>query len=129
MSFIPYSTDDGHIPAWLYKPCGAITPKVGLALSYSSGKLGIASGKPEYICMREEGAAVTAGTMIPVIAVTDGIVFKTTNSAALTSVNDGTAVTIAANGLEVTATSTDGVATILGKSGTAVGSDVYVKFK
>ncbi|MGN0962527.1 MAG: hypothetical protein ACI4PP_03030 [Clostridia bacterium] len=129
MSFIPYSTDDGRVPAWEYRPCGAIQPKVGLALAYDSGKLAVATGKPEYICMRHEEAEVASGTVIPVIAVADSITFLTENTASLEAVNEGDAVTISSDGMAVTATTESGVATILRKSGDAVGSDVLVKFK
>lgn len=128
MSFIPYSTDDGRVPAWEYIPAGAITPKVGLALAYNAGKLAVATGKPEYICMREE-AAVASGTVIPVIAVSPGIVFQTQNTASLASVKEGEAVTLAADGMGITATTSSGVAKILKKHGDAVGSEILVKFE
>lgn len=129
MAFKIYMTDDGHVPAWEYLPAAAMTPKVGLALAFSSGKLAVATGKPEYICMRDEETAVTAGTIIPVIAVNPGITFATEATAALTAVNEGDAVTLASTGLGITATKTDGVATIVSKAGDAVGSEVLVKFK
>ena len=44
MAFMLHTTDDGHIPAWEYLPCSAITPKVGMALTQSSGKLAVATG-------------------------------------------------------------------------------------
>lgn len=131
MAFLIHSTDDGHVPAWEYLPASAITPKVGMALTMSSGKLALASGTtvPKYICMTERASALTAGDIIPVIAVTDDIVFGTENSAALTEAAIGTKVTLATDGLRVTATATDGVAEIVGLEGTAIGSVVKVRFR
>lgn len=77
MAFLPYSIDDGSTPPWQYLPAEAITPKIGLclALDGTSGQLEV-SEKPEYICMREEAAAVDAGTIIPVIKIDNDIVFE-----------------------------------------------------
>ena len=44
MAFLRHQTVDGSIPGILYMPCGAITPKVGMALKVASGNLAIASG-------------------------------------------------------------------------------------
>lgn len=131
MAFLIHSTDDGHVPAWEYLPASAITPKVGMALTMSSGKLALASGTtvPKYICMTERDSALTAGDIIPVIAVTDDIVFGTANSAEISEAAIGTKVTLASDGLRVTATATDGVAEIVGLEGTAVGSVVKVRFR
>ena len=129
--FIPSENSDGRVPPWLYLPCSAITPKIGMALIMSSGKLGIATGtnKPTYISMVEKDAAVTAGDIIPVIEVLPDQVFETTNSASLSSVNIGQKVTLhASNGLQVTATTSSGVAEIVAKDGDASGSRVLVKF-
>ena len=63
MAFLIHSVDDGHVPAWEYLPCAAITPKVGMALALSAGLLTTASGTtaPRYICMAERDAACAAG--------------------------------------------------------------------
>ena len=79
--------------------------------------------------MREEEAAVASGTVIPVIAVSPGIVFQTQNTASLASVKEGESVTLAADGMGITATTSSGVAKILKKHGDAVGSDILVKFE
>lgn len=131
LGFYPETVIDGHVPPWEYLPASAIQPKVGMALILSSGKLAIATGtnKPEFICMAEHPAAVTAGTIVPVIRVTPEILFKTSNSASLSGVNVGEKVTLhASSGMQVTATKTSGVAEIIAKSGDASGSDVYVRF-
>ena len=129
--FIPYSNEDGRVPPWEYLPCSAITPKLGMALVQSSGNLAIATGttKPTFISMVEKSAAVSAGTLIPVIRVLPDQVFETTNSASLSGVAVGSKVTLhASNGLQVTGTTTSGVATIAAKDGDAAGSRVLVRF-
>ena len=129
--FIPYQNEDGRVPPWEYLPCSAITPKLGMALYQSSGNLAIATGttKPTYISMVEEGAAVTAGDLIPVIRVQPDQVFECTNSASLSGVNIGAKVTLhASNGCQVTGTTSSGVAEIVAKDGDAAGSRVLVKF-
>lgn len=131
LGFYPETVIDGHVPPWEYLPASAIQPKVGMALILSSGKLAIATGtnKPEYICMADYAAAVTAGTIVPVIRVTPEILFRTSNSASLSGVNVGDKVTLhASSGMQVTATKTSGVAEIIAKSGDESGSDVYVRF-
>lgn len=130
--FLPHSIGDGHVPAFEYLPCGAITPKLGMALVQSSGNLAIATGtaKPAFVSMCERASACTAGDRIPVIRVTDDIVFRTTCSADFTSIHKGDKVTLhASNGLQVTATTTSGVATVVDAEGTASGSTVYVRFE
>ena len=129
--FIPHSIEDGHVPAFEYLPCSAITPKIGMALTVSSGNLAIATGttKPSYISMVEKDAACTAGDIIPVIRVTEDIIFEVTNSASLSGVGVGAKVTLhASNGLQITATTASGVAEIVNKSGDASGSRVLVRF-
>lgn len=129
MAFVPYQTADGHVPPWEYLPASAITPKVGLLCVLSSGKLAVAgaTAKPEFVCMQDRDAAVAAGTIIPVIRVTEDIIFATTNTAAFTSINIGDLVTTA-DGLQVTATKTNGVAEVVGFDDTAIGSEIKVKF-
>ena len=121
---------DGAVAPFEYLPCSAITPKNGMAMTLSGGKLAIASGttKPSYICVAERDAAVAAGEIIPVTRVDDQTIFKTQLSATGTALNLGDKVTIASDGLRVTATTTSGVAEIVGMDGTAVGDDVYVRF-
>lgn len=129
--FIPHSNEDGRVPPWKYLPCSAITPKIGMALTQSSGNLAIATGttKPTYISMEEADAAKTAGDLIPVIEVLPDQVFECTNSASLSGVNIGQKVTLhASNGLQITGTTTSGVATLVAKDGDAAGSRCLVKF-
>ena len=129
--FIPFTNEDGRAQPWQYLPCGAIKPSIGMALVQSSGNLAIATGtsKPAYISMFEAADTLTAGTLIPVTAVTEDQIYETTNSASLSGVSIGSKVTLhASNGCQVTGTTTSGVATIVAKDGDAAGSRVLVKF-
>lgn len=129
--FIPYSNNDGRKQPWEYLPCtGSTKPDIGLALVLSSGKLAKAGGttKPTYICMMEAPAALAEGTIIPVIAVQSDQIFECTNSASLSGVNIGQKVTLNSDGLQVTGTTTSGVAEIVDKDGDAAGSRVLIKF-
>lgn len=131
LAFKLYSTDDGRVPPVEYLPAGAIIPKAGMALTQSSGNLAIATGTtaPTYISMMDADAALTAGTMIPVIRVEPGMIFETSFSASASSVKLGNKVTLhASNGLQVTATTTDGVAEVVYMDGTASGSMCRVRF-
>lgn len=131
MAFLIHSTDDGYIPSFEYLPCSAITPKVGMALTQSGGNLVIAAGTnaPTYISMIEKEEACTAGELIPVIRVDKRIVFETSFSAAATSVSLGSKVTLhASSGMQVTATTTSGVAEVVYMDGTASGSMCRVRF-
>ena len=131
MAFLIHSTADGHQPPWEYLPCAAIKPVVGMALKWDGGKLTTCSGttKPAFISMYDAPATLTAGDIIPVIRVTEDIVFETINQANLNSINIGSKVTIHTDGLQVTATTTSGVAEIVGKTdGTATGNPTLVRF-
>lgn len=134
MAFLIHSYDDGQVRPWEYLPCGAITPKVGMALTQTSGNLAIATGttKPTYISMYNSDVALTAGTIIPVVRVDNQMIFETTNSASFSGINKGQKVTLhASNGLQVTATTSSGVAEVVdfddvAASGT--GGTVLVRF-
>ncbi len=129
--FLNIKTDDGHVAPFEQYPCSAITPKRGMAMVLSSGKLAIATGtsKPEFICVEEHDSAVSAGDLVTVVRVDPQTVYETTLSAAGTSLNIGDLVTLhASNGLQVTATTTSGVAEIVEMDGTAAGDTVRVRF-
>ncbi len=130
MAFYIHSVEGGRVPAWEYHPCGATAPKVGMALIQSSGNLAAATGTnaPAYISMTERAEAVTAGEIIPVIRVLDSIIFETTFSAAATGVTVGSHVTLSADGMQVTGTTTGGVAEVVYLEGTTAGSRVRVRF-
>ncbi len=129
--FLNIKTDDGHVAPFEQFPCSAITPKRGMAMVLSSGKLAIATGtnKPEFICVEEHSAAVAADTLVTVVRVDPQTVYETELSAAGTSLKLGDKVTLhASNGLQVTATTTSGVAEIVEIDGTAIGDKVRVRF-
>ena len=106
--FIPCKTEGGKNPAVLMLPASAITPKVGMALYMSDGKLAVASGThvAQYISMTEAGAALTAGTLIPVIRVLPDILFETGKDGENT-MTPGAAYDVASGGLLVDDDGTD----------------------
>jgi hypothetical protein len=132
--FVPHKNAAGNVIPWEYLPCGAITPKIGMALIQSSGNLAIATGSadPAYISMIEKDSACTAGDIIPVIRVDHDTIYETSNSASFASIKKGDKVTLhASSGLQVTATKTDGVAEVVGFDDVAAagaGGKVYVRF-
>ena len=130
MAFKLYKTDVNKVPPIEYMPAGAITPKMGMALTMSGGNLAIASGTtvPSYVSMVECESALTAGTVIPVIRVLPDMIWETAAQAALTSIKLGDKVTLHTDGMQVTATKTNGVAEVVDMDGTNVGSRVLVRF-
>ena len=78
MAFLRHQTVDGSIPGILYMPCGAITPKVGMALKVASGNLAIASGAdlPLYMSVTERDEPCTAGDIIGVVRVVPDTVYE-----------------------------------------------------
>ncbi len=128
--FFPNKSDHGAVAPFEYLPASAITPKAGLALVLTNGLLAIAAGTtaPTYICMMDADAAVTAGTIIPVIRVDKGMIFETTFNLSAASIKLGNKVTLSANGLQVTNTTTNGVAEVVHMDGTTSGSTCCVRF-
>ncbi len=127
--FLNKKNQDGHVAPFEQLPCSAITPKNGMAMVLSSGKLAVASGanKPEFICVEDHGAAVSAGDLVTVVRVEADTDYMTTLSAA-GALNIGDKVTLASDGLRVTATTASGVAEIVAMEGTASGDTVVVRF-
>lgn len=130
MAFKIHSTDDGRVPGLEYLPCAAMTPKVGMALTQADGVLTTAAGTtvPTYICMCQRETPVEAGTIIPAVRVGKDMVFETSFSADADSIKLGSKVTLAADGLQVTATTADGVAEVVYMDGTASGSMCRIRF-
>ena len=130
MGFMIHSTGDHRVPANKLLPCGAITPKVGMAMVLSGGALAAASGtsKPTHICVEEHEAAVASGTLVHVIQVEPDITFGVPLSAEGDALKVGDKVTIGADGLTVTATTASGVARIEKICGTGVDDIVHVRF-
>lgn len=131
MAFLLHTIDGGYIPPYEYHTSGEITPKVGLALTVTAGKLAVCSGetKPTYIAMCERATACADGEIIPVMRVNDDIVFAVPAQADMASVNVGDKVTLHTDGMQVTATTASGVATVVGRVGTGVGDIQYVRFE
>lgn len=130
MAFRLFSSDDNRTPGIEYLPAGAITPKIGMALTQSAGKLALATGttKPVYISMCERESACTAGDIIPVIRVGSDMIFETVFSASAADLSLGSKVTLASDALRVTATTASGVAEVVYMDGTASGSMCRVRF-
>lgn len=130
MAFKIYSTDDNRVPGIEYLPASAIKPKVGMALTQTAGQLALATGEtaPTYISMCEKDSECTAGDIIPVIRVGKDMILETTFEAAATSIKLGDKVTLHTDGLQVTATTTNGVAEVVYMDGTASGSMCRVRF-
>ena len=130
--FIPIMNDTGCPTPWEELPCSAITPKMGMLLKESSGNLAKASGTdvPAYISMVEKDSACTAGDLIPVIRIEPGNIYETTLSASGSALKIGDKVTVATDGLRVTATTTSGVAEIMAfmTAEQASGDAVRVRF-
>lgn len=129
MAFKLYQMDTGITPPIDYVPATANEVfTVGEALKIASGAVTKCSGttKPTFVCM---GPAENGN--VPVMRVQDYMVFGTTLSAAPgegVTLAPGTKVTIAADGMQVTATTTSGVAEIVAIEGQTVGSVVHVRF-
>lgn len=130
MGFMIHSSDDGRVPATEYLPAGAITPKAGMALKQTGGLLVSAVGTdvPTYISMCERDEACAAGELIPVIRAGGDLIFETAFSAAADAVKLGDKVTISADGLDATATTTGGVAEVVYMDGAEKGSMCRVRF-
>ena len=116
------------VPIEYVAPTAAEAFHVGEACVVSGGTLTACKGavKPTYICVGEIPA--NAALEVPVVRVHDTQVYEVPLSAAGTSLKVGNKVTINTTGLEVTATTSDGVAEIVKINGTNVGDTVLVRF-
>lgn len=126
MSFLRSKMDVGLTPPIEYLPGAASEAIVlGEALSVTSGKLTKcgATAAPAYISV----GPVKDG-IVPVIKVQKYMIFEVPLSAAGTSLVIGQKVTLNTDGLQVTATTTDGVAEIVAFNGKAQGDTVLVRF-
>lgn len=101
---------------------------VGQGLILSGGVLiSCGAAKPEFIALGDKSASDTERTLA-CIRVESNQVYETTFSAAPSSLKVGNKVTLSV-GKEVTATTSDGVATIVSLEGaTAIGDKVLVRF-
>lgn len=130
--FVPEIIELADQTAFSYvNTAAALDVTIGTALTYSSGDLALAAGatKPTNFSMMI--TASTAGKRVPMTTLRKDIIYKTTNSAAFASIVPGSLVTISADGNQVTATTTNGVARVVRfdpRAVTATGHDVYVRF-
>lgn len=119
MAFIPHTLHEGGHPPFEYIAAGNIVVKVGTALTFSSGKLAVASGTtvPEYFSLINK--TCSSGDVIPVQKREDGIDYEADVSSGVTlsESNIGSRVTIDSEGASVTDTTTGGVALIVALDG------------
>lgn len=117
-------------PAIMMLPTTASTQyEVGDALVLSGGKLAKATGttKPAYICAAKYSAPASGMEDIAVYPVYDTQEWETT-LAVEGQLTPGTKVTIHTDAAQVTATTTSGVAEVISADGSAIGSNVVVRF-
>lgn len=128
MAFLLQSMDVGQTPPIEYLQATA-DEDVVLGEALATAATGLltkcgATARPEYIAVGQQDE----NDMVPVVRVQDYQVWRTQLSAAGTSLKPGNKVTLAADGLGVTATTESGVAAIVALEGTAVGDSVRVRF-
>ena len=113
-----------NVPEPVIYEVGATAVTIGEALVLSGGKLVACSGatKPEFIAMGNAGA----GEKVAVCHVESNQVYEVPVSAAPTSLKAGDKVTVATDGLAVTATTSDGVVTIINTNGATKAGDTIV---
>ena len=130
MAFLIHSVDDGRVLPWEYLPAESLVPQVGMALKMEGGKLTPASGsdRPQYISMRGQENAVPVGGVIPVVRVSADVVWETELTADGSALVPGDSVTLAADGMGITAAK-GGSAEIVALLGKAAGDRVRVRFQ
>ena len=107
------------------------TYTLGEALVLTAGALTKcgATAKPTYIAGEDYTAPESGARRLTVYPVSGDMISETAFTAAPTSLTDGSVVTLSADGLGVTATTTSGVATVVDLAGAAaVGDKVLVRF-
>ena len=130
MGFIPHTYDDGQCRPFETLPVtGSIAVDVGTGLTMTAGKLALATGTtaPSYISMTARAATVD-GEMIAVERVGKDLVYETSLSVDSASIARGAKYTISADGNQITATTTSGVAEVVAYDGTTAGSKVRIRF-
>lgn len=128
MAFMLQSTDVGQTPPMEYRQATA-EEDVVLGEALVTAATGLltkcgATARPEFIAVGPQDEH----DCVPVVRVQDYQVWRTQLSAAGTSLKPGNKVTLEADGLQVTATTTSGVAAIVALEGTAAGDSVRVRF-
>lgn len=100
MAFVPYSYDDGQpMPFEYFKLANDGDIQIGLGLALENGALTV-SAEPDCICMREETGAA-AGQTIPVIHISDKVVFEAPLAAAAEALQPGSAAGLSDDGLGI----------------------------
>lgn len=107
-----------------YVTAGA-TLGLGTLVAYSSGKVVANATAPEYVTL---GSAKNNET-IAVKRIYEDEIYETTLNASGASLNVGDKVTVTTNGLEATATTSNGIFEIIAIDGTTVGSKVRGLFR
>lgn len=122
-------TTDTYSKPFEILPCGnGTTYKIGQGLIISSGVAALATGtnKPQYIC--QENKTGVTGEGVYAARVTEDMTLEAPLSAAGTDLTVGSLVTIATDGMRLTATTTNGVAEIIEfPEGKASGAKVRFK--
>lgn len=101
-----HSVEGGYVPSFEYHKFNGVTPKIGMALTYGAdylSKCGVGD-KPEYICMGEIPDGVTEGE-VPVIKVSENIIFETYTENELLSMKFGGMYKLSADAMTITAES------------------------
>lgn len=127
--FVIHHMEKGNLPALDSVVAKAETYAVGEALKLATGatKAG-ATDVPTYIAM--QGGTKTTADHLVVYPITSDMVIETTFAADGSSINVGDKVTLHTDGLQVTATTASGVATVVGfpQGIKTTGAKVLVKF-
>ena len=123
-----YKCDMADSVSTEYLPMGnGVNYNAGQAMVITSGCAALATGTatPTYICMGK--AAGVTGGYIPAVRVSKSMVYAANLSVAGASLNIGDKVTIAADSVNLTATTTGGVCELVGFSGKAAGDEIYFR--
>ena len=123
-----FKMDKANTPILKQLPAAAATYSVGqVAVINASGYVTAVSGTtmPTHVVV-EKGTKTTADTVTVKPIYKDEEYVTTLSTAGTLTV--GSKVTIAADGAQVTATTTNGVATVIEATGSTSGSTVIVKF-
>lgn len=122
-----FKMDKANTPIIKQLPAAAATYNAGEVAVLADGKVTKATGttKPTYL-IAEKGTKTTADTVSVIPVYPDQEYITTLSTGGTLAV--GSKVTIAADGAQVTATTTSGVATVVEALGTTSGSAVIVKF-
>lgn len=127
--FTPHKSDTGAVPPWEYLGAAAGEYKAGQLLQLSGGKLAAITAAckttPPYLCMADMTAENEE--LVPVIRVSDDMIYETQLSAAAASAAVGTKLEVSAGGLLADAAA-EGTFEITYLEDTAAESTVYGRF-